>query len=213
MKKIILTLFIASWFTGAIAQTKKAAPAKPVESKPRAASTNEVAPAKDPKDMEKIWMEYMTPGEEHAKLAAAEGEWKEEIKTWMHPDAEPTSSVATCTIRMILEGRYQESIHQGDFNGMPFHGQGITGYDNALKKYVSTWIDNMGTGVIFSTGTFNAKLGGIEFFGEQADPVTGKLMKVREVYTVKSDGEHFMEMYNTPAGGKEFKSMEIRMTR
>ncbi|MBK7888610.1 MAG: DUF1579 domain-containing protein [Bacteroidetes bacterium] len=213
MKKIVLTLFIASWFVGAQAQATKENAAKPAEAKPRAAATNEKAPAKSPEEIEKIWMEYMTPGEEHAQLAAAEGDWKEEIKMWMSPDAEPTQSTATVVVSMILEGRYQMSIHQGDFNGMPFHGQGITGYDKALKKYVSTWIDNMGTGVLFSTGTFNPKVGGIEFFGEQTDPTTGKLMKVREVYTVKSESEHFMEMYNTPAGGKEFKSMEIRMTK
>lgn len=213
MKKIILTLLVAACFTGAMAQTKKELTDKPTDAKPRVASSKESAPAMDPKEMEKIWMAYMTPGKEHALLAAAEGSWNEEIKMWMTPDATPTVTTASVGIRMILEGRYQESIHHGSFNDMPFHGQGITGYDNALKKYVSTWIDNMGTGVVFSMGTFNPRLGGIEFFGEQTDPVSGKLIKMREVYIVKSENEHYLEMYNTPPGGKEFKTMEIRMTR
>ncbi len=32
--------------------------------------------------------------------------------------------------------------------GMPFEGMGIDGYDNLAKQYVSTWVDNMGTGIM-----------------------------------------------------------------
>ena len=39
---------------------------------------------------------------------------------------------------------------------MPFEGMGIVGYDNLLKKFVSVWIDNMGTGLMPGTGTYDA---------------------------------------------------------
>ncbi len=215
----MLTLLISLVCAGSFAQTKKTVPAKPAatkqvaEPKKLTEPKKEVTPVMDQAEIDKKWAEFATPGEEHAKLASYEGEWKSEIKMWMQPDAGPSVNMASCAIRMILDGRYQEAVTQGDFNGMPFQGISITGYDNTLKKYVSTWIDNMGTGIIMSTGTYNPKLGAIEFIGEQTDPVSGKMMKVRELYFVKDVNEHYIEMYNTPHGGKEYKSMEIRMSR
>jgi hypothetical protein len=35
---------------------------------------------------------------------------------------------------------------------MPFEGRGTEAYDNITKQYVNTWIDNMGTGIMHSTG-------------------------------------------------------------
>ncbi|MBL7924786.1 MAG: DUF1579 domain-containing protein [Bacteroidia bacterium] len=216
MKTLFSTLTLALACTLSLAQTKKAAPAKVNESK-QLSPVKEAAPKKaaapDPAEMEKIWMEYMTPGDEHGKLASMEGEWKEEITMWMAPGAEPTVNTATCNVTMILGGRYQQSMHKGDFNGMAFEGIGITGYDKALKKYISTWIDNMGTGVMFTSGKTDPKTNVTTYYGEMVDPMTGKMIKVREVYTIKGDNEHVMEMYNTPHGGAEFKSMEIRMSR
>ena len=37
--------------------------------------------------------------------------------------------------------------------GQPFTGIGVTGYDNHAKKYLSTWIDSMGTGIFSMEGT------------------------------------------------------------
>ena len=54
---------------------------------------------------------------------------------------------------------------------------------------------------------------GIQYFGEQADPISGKIMKIREVMTQVSDSEMHLEMYSTPIGRKEFMSMQIIMKR
>ena len=35
---------------------------------------------------------------------------------------------------------------------MTFKGTGIEGYDNGKKKFVGTWMDNMGTGIMMSEG-------------------------------------------------------------
>ena len=40
--------------------------------------------------------------------------------------------------------------------GQPFSGVGIDGYDNLRKKYVTTWIDTMGTGIFSMEGTASA---------------------------------------------------------
>lgn len=161
---------------------------------------------------EKAWMAYMTPGKFHQMLAKSDGEWQEEITMWMDPKSAPSKNTATATNKMILEGRYQQSTHKGTFNGMPFEGIGIVGYDNAKKMFVSTWIDNMGTGIMFTEGKWDEANKTIEFKGNSVDPMTGKDVAVREIFKMMDDNTQLMEMYMTQ-GGKEFKTMEIKLSR
>ncbi len=241
MKKFIYTILLISGLSiGVHAQTKKdpkptatpksstAPVAKPTD-KPKTAASPGLAvpdkatekPAEKPVDpsklsdeeVQKIWMDYATPGERHEKLSEMSGTWNEIIKMWMKPGIEPIVSKAVCNVEMIFEGRYQQSRHKGDFNGMPFEGIGMTGYDNADGSYYSTWIDNMGTGIMFSKGTYDEKTGNITFYGEQMDAVSKKMMKIREVIRRSDNGDFIMEMYTTPFGGKEFQSMEITMVK
>ncbi len=53
----------------------------------------------------------------------------------------------------------------GEFMGKPFHGIGITGYDNLKKKYVGSWIDDMGTGLFISEGDADAEGFVVHFVG------------------------------------------------
>ena len=38
---------------------------------------------------------------------------------------------------------------------MSFKGMAIEGHDDVQQKFVSTWIDNMGTSIIMSEGTYD----------------------------------------------------------
>jgi Protein of unknown function (DUF1579) len=181
-----------------------------------ALSFTTIVNAQEKKEMseeDKAWMAYMTPGKEHMELAKSEGVWTEEMTMWMAPDAPEMKSTATFTTKMILGGRYQQSIHKGSFDGMPFDGISTVGFDNKLKQFHSTWIDNMGTGIMVMTGTWNEEAKAIEFSGTQVDPITGDLLKVREIYTMRDENNHMLEMYMTTVDGREFKSMSINMTR
>lgn len=170
-------------------------------------------PPMDSAAMMKAWNDYMTPGEPHKLLAAQNGKWEGKVTMWMSPDAPPTESKGTVVNRMVLGGRYQEGKFTGNFNGMPFEGQSIVGYDNTKKVFVSTWIDNMGTGIMTVEGPWDAASKSITFTGEMIDPMTGKKCKLREIMTFVDDKTQKMEMYNTMAGTKEYKSMEIVYTR
>ena len=161
---------------------------------------------------QKAWNDYMTPGDVHQMLAKSNGEWNEEMTMWMEPGAEPVKSTATAVNKMILGGRYQHSTHTGTVMGAPFEGIAITGYDNAKKMLVSTWIDNMGTGIMYSEGKWNDASKSAEFTGTAIDPVSGKELKIRQIMKTIDDDTEMMEMYTT-RDGKEFKSMEIKMTR
>lgn len=160
--------------------------------------------------MMKSWMDYMTPGDMHAVLAKLDGEWTADISMWIAPGTEPTKTTGTCVNKMIMGGRYQQATNTADMMGMPFEGSGTTGYDNAKKLFVSTWIDNMGTGIIMMEGSWNATTKTISFKGKTIDPFTKKDMKLRENFQIIDEDTHRMEMYGPdPATGKEYKTMEI----
>ncbi len=168
--------------------------------------------AQDQASMQQAWMTYMTPGDIHKMLAESDGEWNEDITMWMAPGAPPTKSTATAVNKMIMGGRYQQSMHTGNFNGMPFEGMSLLGYDNAKKVFMSSWVDNMGTGIMQMEGTWDPNTKTINFSGSTIDPMTGKEMKVRETYKIVDKNTHMMEMFMTQ-DGKESKSMEIKFTR
>lgn len=158
------------------------------------------------------WMDYMTPGDMHSMLASYDGTWKEEITHWMAPGAPPVKQESEMTSEMIMDGRYQRSVHRGDFQGMPFIGESVTGYDNARKVFVNTWIDNMGSGIMYSEGAYDPTVKAINYIGSMTDPTSKKVLKVREVHTFVDDNTQKLEMYLTQ-DGKETKTMEIVFTR
>ena len=139
-------------------------------------------------------------------------EWNEEVTMWMAPGAPPTKSTTTVVNKMIMGGRYQESRHTGNMMGMPFEGYGLLGYDNARKVFVSSWVDNMGTGIMFMEGKWDDKTSTIHFTGKATDATTGKEIGVREIFTLIDANKQKMEMFMTQ-DGKEHKSMEIVFTR
>ncbi|MCA6067163.1 DUF1579 domain-containing protein [Chryseobacterium sp. RG1] len=163
----------------------------------------------------KAWMGYATPGDMHKMLAKSDGMWNGANTTWMENGGKPMTSTSEATNKMIFEGRYQVSEHKGNFMGIPFEGMSITGYDNAKKKFVSSWIDNMGTGIMNMEGEWNASTKSIEFKGKMTDPARpGKDCDIREVYTFVDDNTQKLEMYGPDSKtGKEFKTMEILFTR
>lgn len=155
-----------------------------------------------------------TPGQPHAMLAKAAGEWTAEMTMWMSPDGPPQVSKADVVNKMLFDGRYQLSDFSGDFGGMPFKGSSVTGYDNAKKVYFSSWIDNMSTTMLNMEGTWDEATKSIQLKGKTLCAANGKECEMREVYKIVDDNNHVMEMYGPDMKtGKEFKNMEIKFTR
>lgn len=162
--------------------------------------------------MMKAWESYMTPGDIHKMIAKSDGTWNADVTMWMKPGAPPEKSTGVCENKMILGGRYQQTLHKGTFMGKPFEGTGLLAYDNAKKVFISTWVDNMGTGIMTMEGTWDEAAKTINFKGKSVDPSTGKDMDIREVVKLVDDNNQIMEMYCT-MDGKEMKTMEIKFTR
>jgi hypothetical protein len=96
--------------------------------------------------------------------------------------------------------------------GMPMEGRAVTAYDNGKNEFVSTWIDNLGTGLAVSKGSWDGKANAIVMKGTMTDPMT------------RSDVPYDMEIKfvdeNTQTitiwmdfQGKKYKSMEMTYTR
>jgi hypothetical protein len=165
----------------------------------------------DQEAMMKAWEKYMTPGEEHKMLAENLGKWEGDITMWMDPTQPPQKTKGTADYESIFDGRYIVGKYSGNMMGMPFNGMDISGFDNAKKVYFTSWIDNMGTGVLYVEGTYDKGTNTINFTGETVDPM-GNKTKVREVITFL-DKDHFkFEMYMDMGQG-EMQSMEISYTR
>ena len=168
------------------------------------------APAMDPAMMEAM-MKAGTPGEPHKKLDAFAGSWNAKVTFWMVPGADPTTMEGTAESKWLLGGRYLEQRFSGNFMGMPFEGIGYTGYDNVKKQYWSTWMDNMSTAMMMSTGSADSNLW--SFSGSMPDPMTGKDMRSDSKITITDADHHTMEMWAPGPDGKMFKSMEIAYSR
>lgn len=176
-------------------------------------STAPAAGAMDEKAMMEAWAKFSTPGAEHKQMAASVGTWDTSVKSWMDPGKPPMESKGTAENRLILGGRFLEQRFTGTMMDQPFEGLGYTGYDNYKKKYVTTWMDSMGTGILTGLGTGDPSGKTITFTGEMDDPMQGKTMPYKNMITViDNDTQHF-EMWCPGPDGKMAKMMEIHYMR
>ena len=206
MKKINLVFGIVLLFAIACNSEKKSTNADST-----AAALDTTSKPVDTAAMNKAWAEYMAPGESHQMLAKADGKWDAEISFYYNPDS-PSVNKAVCENKMILGGRYQQSTYKGNVDGMPFEGVGTLAYDNAKKIYISTWIDNMGTGIMYMEGNYDDATKTMNLKGSATDVASGKDIAMREVFKIVDDKTHTMEMFETKEG-KEMKTMSILLKK
>ncbi|MBI2841379.1 MAG: DUF1579 domain-containing protein [Acidobacteria bacterium] len=162
--------------------------------------------------MMKAWMEFATPGAPHQGLLGMVGTWDTTVKFFMDP-ANPSESKGTSTYTSLLDGRYVQEVADGSAMGMPFHGLGIYGYDNLTKKYVSCWIDNMGTGLMTGTGSMSADGKMLTWMSTSSDPMSGKEQSYRSTMLQATADQYVFEMFGPGPEGKEAKMMSITYNR
>lgn len=177
---------------------------------------------KQPSEAEMMAMmtEMAKPGENHKLMADMVGEWSYVSKWWMSPEGPPSSSSGVSVTKSVMGGRYFISEHTGkmQFPGpdgkpaeMEFKGMSTEGFDNSKKKFVSSWIDNMGTGILNSEGTFDADTKTLTYTAEY-EPMPGMKTTMRQVIKLADKDHRTMELYEV-RGGKEVKVMEIVYNR
>lgn len=163
-------------------------------------------------DEMKAYQEFMTPGPMHKWMAKFNGTWEADITSYMNP-VNPDKSKATNVTTTIMNGLYQVGDYTGNMMGMPFQGHSIMGYDNAKKIFVNTWIDNMGSGIIYMTGKYDEATKTLHLKGKQTNPMNGTDVDIREEMKFIDDNNYILVMYGSGTDGKEIKFMEGTFNR
>lgn len=166
----------------------------------------------DQQAMMELWKKLGTPGEPHKLFAGLAGSWTTTTKEWMEPGKPPTESTGTAEMKMLLDGRFLYQEYNSQMMGQPFSGVGIDAYDNMTKKYVTAWMDTMGTGIFMMEGTASADGKTITLKGSHPEPGGGK-MTHRAIWKIADNNTQTFDMYGAHHGGKETKMLEITYTR
>jgi Protein of unknown function (DUF1579) len=217
---LITILFAALIATPAFAQSPATSPATATGYAAGQPATSTGPP--NPQEMMKQMVEMGKLNENHKLLSSMDGNWAYTIKFWMNPDpnAPPQQSKGTATRKTVMGGRYvvmdvtgkmQMPDETGKMKDMQFKGMGTEGYDNVKQKFVGSWIDNMGTGIQFSEGTYDPATKTFTFNMEM-EMMPGMKTPVREVLKI-TDKDHMMLEWYENRGGQEKKTMEIAYTR
>ena len=221
MKRITLTIAVATLLLLACSNDKKADEAKTETTTSTDTKMDETTtdPKKDAMampdsaTMAKNWQAYMTPGDVHKMMSKWNGNWNGELSMWMQPGAPEQKSTSTAVNKMVMNGLYQQSTHTGNMMGMPFNGVGTTAYDIHKKEFISTWIDNMGSGIMVLKGPWDEATKTITLKGKMTDPGTTGDMDIKETFTIIDDNTQEMKMFMMMPDGKEFQTMNIKFTR
>jgi hypothetical protein len=189
-----------------------------------ASSPAAAAPAgqPNPEEMMKQMMELAKLNENHKMLADLAGNWSYTVKFWMNPDpnAKPEESKGTAVRKPMMDGRYfvidvtgkmEMPGPDGKKKAMTFKGMGVEGYDNVKKKFVGTWVDNMGTGIMMSEGNYDPATKTFTYTGEY-EALPGMKQQIRETLKITDKNHHLLEWFEN-RGGQEVKTMEIAYTR
>ena len=166
----------------------------------------------DPQAMMELWQKLAQPGEPHKAFAGLVGSWTTTTKEWMEPGKPPTEASGTAEMKMLLDGRFLYQEFNSQMMGQPFSGIGIDAYDNVRKKYVTAWMDTMGTGIFIMEGTASTDGKTITLKGSHPEPGGGQ-MHHRAVWKLVDSNTQTFEMYGNHGHGKEAKMMEITYTR
>src|SRR5947199_2686781 len=217
---LITILFAALIATPSFAQATSSSPVGASSSGVAQSAASGSQP--NQQEMMKQTMELSKLNENHKLLSSLDGNWNYTIKFWMNPDpnAKPQESKGTAVRKSMMGGRYfvmdvsgkmQMPGEDGKMKDVQFKGMGVEGYDNVKKKFVGSWIDNMGTGIQFSEGTYDPATKTFTYTSEM-EAVPGMKTQVREVLKI-ADNNHMMFEWYENQGGQEKKTMEINYTR
>lgn len=155
-----------------------------------------------------------TPGKQHEFLAKSAGVWNGKVTMFM-PGSDAQTSECVSTNTPIMGGRFIKCEIKGDMPGIgPFEGLGIYGYDNVLKKFTGTWVDNQGTTMMQGTGELSADGKTMTRHMSMSCPLTNKQVMMREVETMTGPNTKRFEMFGPdPKTGKEQKMISIDFTK
>jgi hypothetical protein len=191
-----------------------AQPSKPTAPPATAPANPTPPPAKpatgQPGDL-KQWM-GQEPGPEHKVLEFMIGEWDATVKLTPTPGAPAITATGTEKNEWVLNNRFVESHYSSVMNNTPFNGISYMGFNDATKKYESTWMDSSATGIMLMTGDFDTKTHTMTFTGDGED-ASGSKKHYRSVTKIESNDKFVFSMMEVGPDSKEFTVLQITYTR
>lgn len=213
MRKQGLTIVCASvlavFAATATAQEKKG-------NNPPPPAKEAAAGADDMAKMMEAFAKLAAPGPQHEQLKAMAGSWTVAGKFRMDPSQPWEESKSESQGEMILGGRFLQQHFTGEpMMGMPtkFEGLGFMGFDNQKQKFVSTWMDNMGTMIMVGEGSYDAAAKTLTMRSDYIDPMTNQKSFMRSVYKMESADKYVLTAFGPAPDGKEFQMMELVHTK
>lgn len=154
-------------------------------------------------------------GPEHKILGGFAGHWK----TTVHiVQADPSTPVpdgeGTADGKLVMGGRFAQVTHAGTMNGQPFEGMMLCGFDEVVKKYTSSWVDNASTAIIRYVGTYDASKKQLTMSSHYSEQTTRRLTLARTVMTFVDANTIVYDEYIAHAvGEKETHTMSVTYKR
>lgn len=214
MKPLTICLFASLLVIAACndTATETSADAAKTDSPAAAAATPPPPPQLDSATKANNWKDYTTVGDVHKMMASWDGTWNAEM-TMTTPDGQSHKAQGKQVNKTIMNGLYQISTYTSNLMGMPFEGRGTFGYDNHKKVFVSSWIDNMASGIMNGEGPWDAATKTITIKGKMMDGETKQEKDYRQTMKIVDDNTHILEMYGAGPDGQEVKFFDIKYTR
>ena len=149
----------------------------------------------DPEAMMQMMAQLNAPGEQHEQLKIFVGSWDTKTEA-LSPGMEAFNSTGSATFESAMGGRFIKQHFNGSMMGQNFTGVGLSGYNNASKKYEGVWYDSMSTAMYMVTGEKTAD--GWVYEGEETDPMSGETFGFRHVITMDGKDKFAFTMQYPP---------------
>jgi len=173
-----------------------------------AATALELAPWQDDSDVADMRMPE--PTEIHQRMLDGVGTWKGTMSA-QYPGMPPMQSKVTETVEALGPFHTVTDFH-AQFMGVPYHGHGIMGYDEASGEAFGTWTDNMSPHTSFMRGTVEVEgdTTTIEMRYEAPGP-TGEMLPHRNVGV--HTGDRYSMTFYMGEGDAEVRTMTLELQR
>ena len=131
-----------------------------------AASPTEV-PAQTMARMEKLGKAFAAPNENHEFLARLTGEWDTTTSVMGLPN-----EYGSATFAMILGNRFINGDVSGTFANVPYIGRVTIGYDNYKHKFVASFLNDLGTSMLYAEGMLDTSGNTLSLWGSMDEWMT-----------------------------------------
>lgn len=160
----------------------------------------------------KAMAENGKPGPEHKKLDPLVGDWNFTVRMWTDPNQPPAQFTGTVERKWIMGGRFVQETARGEFDGKPFDGMGLWGYNHSEKKYTHVRACSLSGKICSEQSDYITSGAKFECSTEGRCPVTGEKVKGRDEVVIVTPNKIVMNVFKT-VNGKEVKAMEIVSVR